>query len=185
MASSRSNEEIIENLTKDFSSSRLHETNDIPAHSSESGDNIQSNVQETASKADSCEFEPSKSSANSEEVDEAEFIDEDSLKDRDTLLTEEQLNVSFPLSLLNLVFRLFIICCFQEFRSKALEDKANGNEQFKNKLYLESVISYSNGLKICPLNFTNDRSVLYANRAASKHKLVSYSLYITLILGQF
>lgn len=108
MASSRSNEEIIENLTKDLGSSRLQGSND-EADSFQSGDNITSNFQETNSEADSCESEPSKSVTDSEKVDDAEFIDEDSLKDRDTLLTEEQLNVSIGLFFLNLVFRLFIL----------------------------------------------------------------------------
>lgn len=49
-----------------------------------------------------------------------------------------------------------------------------GNIEFKNGEYCESIISYSKALKICPLIYTNDRSILFANRAASKHKLVSY-----------
>lgn len=48
-----------------------------------------------------------------------------------------------------------------------------GNIEFKNGEYCESIISYSKALQICPLMYTNDRSILFANRAASKHKLVS------------
>lgn len=94
MASSRSNEEIVEELTKD-----LHETNDTRTHSFESGDNAtETNLEETASEIDNHgESGSSKSSNNTENVDDAEFIDEDSLKDRDSLLTEEQMNVSFPI----------------------------------------------------------------------------------------
>lgn len=99
MASSRSNEEIIENLTKDLRSSHLNEANVVGSHSTESHDDIQSDVHDTASGTDSCASESSKSHIDSEKVDDAEFIDEDSLKDRDTLLTEEQIDVGFLLKI--------------------------------------------------------------------------------------
>lgn len=60
---------------------------------------------------------------------------------------------------------------------EALKYKSDGNDLFKKGNYFESVILYSKGLQICPLTYSNDRSILYANRAASKHKLVSYFFF--------
>ncbi|CAG9773038.1 unnamed protein product [Ceutorhynchus assimilis] len=79
-----------------------------------------------------------------------DFIDEAALKDLEISLSEEQLI---------------------ENHINALNYKAQGNEVFKCENYLESIRFYTQGLKICPLKFTEDRAVLYANRAASKAKL--------------
>lgn len=61
----------------------------------------------------------------------------------------------------------------QDFLKEALALKDQGNKEFAEKNYLESILRYSEGLRLCPLVYTNDRSVLYSNRAASKHKLVT------------
>ncbi|KAJ8967532.1 hypothetical protein NQ314_002847 [Rhamnusium bicolor] len=79
-----------------------------------------------------------------------DYIDEEKLKDLEVTLSEEE----------------------KETRLKeALELKKRGNDEFKNEKYLESVITYTEALKLCPLKYDNDRSIFYANRAASKTKL--------------
>lgn len=79
-----------------------------------------------------------------------DYIDEENLKDIEVNLTDEE----------------------KESRHKeALELKEQGNNEFKEQKYLECVDTYTKALRICPLQFSNDRSVLYANRAAAKAKL--------------
>ncbi|XP_055903443.1 tetratricopeptide repeat protein 1 [Eupeodes corollae] len=63
----------------------------------------------------------------------------------------------------------------QKLKNKEEADtlKQKSNELFKSEQYTESVEMYTNALKLCPLEYTKERSVLYANRAAAKIKLDS------------
>ncbi|KAL1514049.1 hypothetical protein ABEB36_003372 [Hypothenemus hampei] len=79
-----------------------------------------------------------------------DFIDEERLESLEATLTDEEKLVR---------------------HKEALEFKRQGNEGFKLENYLESITLYSEGLKICPLKFSSDRAILYANRGASKAKL--------------
>lgn len=54
---------------------------------------------------------------------------------------------------------------------EALEFKFQGNTEFKEERYLESANFYTKGIKICPIKYSADRAILFANRAASKVKL--------------
>lgn len=56
-------------------------------------------------------------------------------------------------------------------RLKAEELKKQGNDEFKNGDYLKSAETYTKALRTCPVLCATERSVLYANRAAAKHKL--------------
>ncbi|XP_060528150.1 tetratricopeptide repeat protein 1 [Cylas formicarius] len=56
-------------------------------------------------------------------------------------------------------------------RNRAIDLKSIGNQKFKEESYADSIQFYTDGLRICPLKFQIDRSMLYANRAASKAKL--------------
>lgn len=56
-------------------------------------------------------------------------------------------------------------------KEKSEEFKKEGNDFFKYMEYEKSIESYTSGLKICPFEFSNERSVLYANRGAAKIKL--------------
>merc|ERR1739838_694715 len=47
------------------------------------------------------------------------------------------------------------------------EEKRN----FKENNFSLALHSYTEGLRICPLSFPRDRSILYSNRAATKAKL--------------
>lgn len=49
--------------------------------------------------------------------------------------------------------------------------KEEGNENFKKGLYMESIQSYTNALRLCPLVYEESRSIFYSNRSASKIKL--------------
>lgn len=63
-------------------------------------------------------------------------------------------------------------------KAEANELKTIGNEQFKGELYSDAIDSYTNGLKLCPLNFTEDRSVLFGNRAAAHIQLTNKTMAI-------
>ncbi|KAH1005215.1 tetratricopeptide repeat protein 1 [Dendroctonus ponderosae] len=79
-----------------------------------------------------------------------DYVDEDKLKELELTLSDEEK---------------------VEQHKKALNFKAEGNEEFKQERYVESIVLYTSGLRICPLELHSDRSVLYANRAAAKAKL--------------
>jgi len=51
-------------------------------------------------------------------------------------------------------------------RQLAKQYKAKGNEAFKQGEWQSALDSYNQGLNTCPLMYEDDRSVLYANRAA-------------------
>lgn len=61
----------------------------------------------------------------------------------------------------------------QKQANKALAEgyKKEGNDHFKNGEYEKSCDLYTLGLKSCPVVYENERSILYANRAAAKAKL--------------
>lgn len=78
-----------------------------------------------------------------------DFIDEEQLKTLESTLSDEE-----KLSKKNEAFNL----------------KTQGNDMFKQEKYEESIVLYTDALRTCPLQFSSDRAVLYANRAASKGK---------------
>ena len=53
--------------------------------------------------------------------------------------------------------------------------KESGNKLIRNNEYKESIAVYTDALNVCPLCFNEDRSILFANRAVAKLKLVSIS----------
>lgn len=48
--------------------------------------------------------------------------------------------------------------------------KQAGNDFFKNGEYVQATSQYTQALQICPLAYSKERSILYANRAAAKAK---------------
>lgn len=66
---------------------------------------------------------------------------------------------------------------FQEKKKESLTHKEKGNTCFKTGQYEEAVSAYTMGLRICPISFPKERSVLYANRAAARSKMVR-SIYL-------
>lgn len=81
---------------------------------------------------------------------EDDYIDDESQRDFEKSLTEEE-------KLAN--------------KAKAEELKAQGNELFKQGEYQKSADLYTAALRVCPVEFNAERSILYANRAAAKTKL--------------
>ncbi|GFW72750.1 tetratricopeptide repeat protein 1 [Trichonephila clavipes] len=86
----------------------------------------------------------------SEETDEELDLDEESITDSHKDLSDDQL---------------------QNLKDEAISLKNKGNEHFKKAEYKEAVNLYTQALNTCPLKFENDRSILYANRAAARISL--------------
>ncbi|KAL4714764.1 hypothetical protein ACJJTC_002623 [Scirpophaga incertulas] len=82
--------------------------------------------------------------------DEHDFVDELKLKDKEVDLTDEQK---------------------EERKRKAEELKLAGNDAFKEGQFEMSADKYTEGLRICPLQFPQLRAILYCNRSAVKIKL--------------
>ncbi|XP_049883480.1 tetratricopeptide repeat protein 1 [Pectinophora gossypiella] len=157
-----SNEEIIDDLTKDLKNSLATE------------DHTEAFVIDPESKAEdfpSCSGDapqqpkttdiPAKDTNlddDCEDRDKAESdsdsIDEVSLKDAEVDLTDDQK---------------------AERKIIAEELKTVGNDAFKFGDYERSIEKYTEGLRICPLQFSQQRSVLYCNRSAAKMKLEKYA----------
>lgn len=58
-----------------------------------------------------------------------------------------------------------------EAKEESLELKKKGNSYFADEKYVEAIKEYTKALNICPLSFSNERSILYANRAACRARL--------------
>ncbi|XP_069973141.1 tetratricopeptide repeat protein 1 [Penaeus vannamei] len=85
-----------------------------------------------------------------EDEEEEDFVDEEYLKDLELSMTEEEK---------------------EEKKKESLIHKEKGNTSFKTGQYEEAVSAYTVGLRICPISFPRERSVLYANRAAARSKI--------------
>uniref|UniRef100_A0A8W7PA39 Tetratricopeptide repeat protein 1 n=1 Tax=Anopheles coluzzii TaxID=1518534 RepID=A0A8W7PA39_ANOCL len=81
---------------------------------------------------------------------EDDLIDEDSQRDYECGLSEEELEAN---------------------KTKADELKQQGNELFKQGEHCRSLDLYTQALRLCPLDRKEARAILYANRAAAKAKL--------------
>nr|XP_040218476.2 tetratricopeptide repeat protein 1 [Anopheles coluzzii] len=81
---------------------------------------------------------------------EDDLIDEDSQRDYECGLSEEELEAN---------------------KTKADELKQQGNELFKQGEHSRSLDLYTQALRLCPLDRKEARAILYANRAAAKAKL--------------
>lgn len=79
-----------------------------------------------------------------------DYIDDESQRDFEKSLSEEE-------KLANKI--------------KAEELKVQGNDLFKQGEYQKSADMYTAALRLCPVEFNAERSILYANRAAAKTKL--------------
>ncbi|XP_053658015.1 tetratricopeptide repeat protein 1 [Anopheles marshallii] len=85
-----------------------------------------------------------------EPFEDDDLVDEDSQRDYECGLSEEEKD---------------------ENKTKADELKQQGNELFKQGEHLQSLDLYTRALRLCPLDRTETRAILYANRAAAKTKL--------------
>ncbi|XP_055641239.1 tetratricopeptide repeat protein 1 [Toxorhynchites rutilus septentrionalis] len=81
---------------------------------------------------------------------EDDFVDDESQRDFEKALTEEEKQAN---------------------KLKADELKNEGNDLFRKGDFEKSANVYTGALRICPVEYSTERSILYANRAAAKTKL--------------
>ncbi|KAL5017636.1 hypothetical protein ScPMuIL_007225 [Solemya velum] len=62
----------------------------------------------------------------------------------------------------------------KELQKQAQEEKEEGNKLFKEASYKEARKHYTRALKLCPLSFKKDRSIMFSNRAACKMRMELY-----------
>ncbi|GBM58329.1 Tetratricopeptide repeat protein 1 [Araneus ventricosus] len=92
------------------------------------------------------EYSDAKDVCSDEELD----MEEESIADSHKDLSDDQLEI---------------------LKDEAITLKSKGNDCFKNAEYKEAVNFYTQALNTCPLKYQNDRSILYANRAAARISL--------------
>ncbi|KAJ2938366.1 hypothetical protein O0L34_g13291 [Tuta absoluta] len=170
-----SNEEIIEDLTKDLKKSLSTEeevedfvinpetkAEDFSSCSGDAPGSPKTNDIPTIPAAPQKEPEfdddhEERDKDDKQESDDDDDIDEVSLKDAEVDLTDDQK---------------------AERKIIAEELKSAGNLAFKDEEYERSIEKYTEGLKICPLQFSQQRAILYCNRSAAKMKLERYTAAI-------
>ncbi|XP_014488516.1 PREDICTED: tetratricopeptide repeat protein 1 [Dinoponera quadriceps] len=144
----QSNEEVIEELTRDLESSCIEADKNSVQNFTSDADTNNSNV--TSDSWDVINKEHNgNNSNNAQSTDFLEDIDEELLKDREVDLTEAE-KVTL--------------------KDKAEKLKNEGNVLYKDGEYAQAISIYTQGLQTCPLAYDKERSILYANRAAAKTK---------------
>ncbi|KAI5638125.1 tetratricopeptide repeat protein 1 [Phthorimaea operculella] len=169
-----SNEEIIDDLTKDLKKSLSTEeevedfvinpetkAEDFPSCSGDAPgqpktDDIPT-IPATPQKEPELDDDYEDRDKDDKQESDSDDIDEVSLKDAEVDLTDDQK---------------------AERKIIAEELKNAGNFAFKDQEYERSIEKYTEGLRICPLQFTQQRSILYCNRSAAKMKLEKYAAAI-------
>lgn len=145
-----SNEEIVNDLTKDLQNSLEVSETKLDTNPGSSGDTPEKdNIPIPEMKAETSEPEQTSDSDGSD-VESEDGIDETALKDAELDMTDDQK---------------------AERQIIAEELKRQGNEAFKAQNYELSIEKYSEGLRTCPLSFSKQRSVLHCNRSAAKMKI--------------
>jgi len=86
-------------------------------------------------------------------IEDPYFIDEDLLKERELLLTDEEK---------------------EKRHVESQKSKDEGNELFGQGEFDQALAKYSDALSFCPLKQTRDRAVIYANRAACLMKMEKF-----------
>ncbi|XP_041988892.1 tetratricopeptide repeat protein 1-like [Aricia agestis] len=159
-----SNEEVIDDLTKDLEFSlRTEGQDDCPVNPSHSLSDFEpprdlpaENLTAHQYSDNETELDKKYEASDKDESDD-DSIDEVSLKDAEMDLTDDQK---------------------AERQIIAEQLKVAGNEAFKVGEYERSIEKYTEALKVCPLQFSQQRSVLYCNRSAAKMKMEKYKVAI-------
>lgn len=146
----QTNEQIVEELTRGLEDKLMPAEKPNPETSTHTEHDTQVDHDKEADDVDNKEesTEEEKSDDTKEAVE--DYVDEEALKVLETSLSPEQL---------------------EELRTKAADLKKRGNDEFKSGAYLESIQSYTEALRSCPLSRSEERAVFYANRAAAKVQL--------------
>ncbi|XP_024879595.1 tetratricopeptide repeat protein 1 [Temnothorax curvispinosus] len=144
------NEEVVEELTRDLEGSCIQADGDRAADCS-SKKNARSKGTLGGNAWDIVDEERNEDDDNAQDADSppSEDVDEVLLKDRDLLLTESEQ---------------------EALKGEAENLKQVGNDLFKSGEYVQAISRYTQGLQTCPLVYSKERSILYANRAAAKAK---------------
>lgn len=179
----QSNEEVIEELTRDLESSCIrvdeNSTENIPSDANTKTRDIKDGSWDVI---DAEQNESNNDSAQNTDL--LEDVDEELLKDREVNLTEAEKEVS---NFSMFEYLCYLVLFLMQFISKqcttilwllflqALKDEAEklkneGNALFKTSEYVQAILVYTQGLQACPLVYSKERSILYANRAAAKAK---------------
>ncbi|KAK2585929.1 hypothetical protein KPH14_010513 [Odynerus spinipes] len=149
----KSNEEIIEELTKDLESSciKVDENTTAKEIYDESNEKNRSSLSDDAFKDvfDRVDPDDSEKSDEVQKKPSIDPVDEEFLKEREEKLSEAE--------------------------KKTLKDEAEklkneGNVLFKDGDYMKAMSLYTQGLQTCPLTYSKERAILYSNRAAAKAK---------------
>ncbi|KOC70399.1 Tetratricopeptide repeat protein 1 [Habropoda laboriosa] len=152
----KTNEQIVKELTKDLESSCVRADDDQHVVSNENV--AKSTVSGVESNSFGLDYIEKKSDENDGkyEVDGEhdtnplnDYVDEDSLKDRELSLSESEK---------------------ETLKNEAEKHKNKGNDYFKSGEYTQAILMYTQGIQTCPLAYSKERSILYANRAAAKSK---------------
>lgn len=159
----KSNEEIIEELTKDLESSCIKVHSDPSVKDSDAKTDVQSENSAAYTCAHQAEdadgATENKKNEDAQSADHPkDYVDEEQLKDRDLNLSETEK---------------------QALLDTAQTLKSKGNDLFKSGAYMDAICIYTEGLQTCPLSYNVERSVLYANRAAAKSKCLEKESAIT------
>lgn len=149
----KSNEEIIEELTKDLESSciKVNENTTTKEIVDESNEKDGSTLSDDAFKDILNRDDPDDSEKKEESHKKSivDPVDEEFLKER-----EEKLSNSEKETL----------------KDQAEKFKNEGNVLFKDGDYTKAISLYTQGLQTCPLTYSKERAILYSNRAAAKIK---------------
>ena len=147
----KTNEQIIEELTKDLEGSCIK----VDENSASKDSNAKSIVNSSNLADDPCKLvtDDSDNDVEHKTTDKHDvpndFVDEELLKDREVGLSESEKEL---------------------LKEEAEKLKNKGNDFFKKGDYMEAISMYTQGLQTCPLAYDKERSILYANRAAAKSK---------------
>ncbi|XP_034838268.1 tetratricopeptide repeat protein 1 [Maniola hyperantus] len=156
-----SNEEVIDDLTKDLETSLCSgDDGDFVVSPGSRAEDFHPSAGDSARESHSGDIplsdedldKTSKPESDKEDSD-TDSIDSVSLKDAEVELTEDQK---------------------EERRIIAEELKSVGNEAYRVAEYERCIEKYTEALRICPLQFPQQRSILYCNRSAAKMKLEKY-----------
>lgn len=142
-----SNEEVIDEVTHELNKQHIN-SETRSAHTSHSTEQFQECCSSDALK----DFDKSDSEDENspKPCDLEDFVDEEELMKLNSELTDEQKEKN---------------------KSAASELKKLGNITYKESKYLEAIDTYTQALRLYPLENTTDRSILYSNRAACKMHL--------------
>ncbi|XP_063989541.1 tetratricopeptide repeat protein 1 [Diachasmimorpha longicaudata] len=153
-----SNEEIIQDLMQDLEKSCIDTKNKTSGD-----DNLESDYINVKSEEESWENVENVLEENSEnsvpippELRD-NWIDEQALADREISLSEEEK---------------------EKLKTEAEELKNEGNSLFKSSEFREAMVKYTQALQTCPLAYTTDRAILFANRGAARAKCEERTLAI-------